>query len=181
MFQLLFRLCDLKEIDNSITITFHVANSRKLFISYELLTPNLFSFFLVSVISMVCIIFYFILHAPLKAYDLQEQGRLMELVDPNLGSSYSTLEAMRMLRLALLCTNTSPTHRPSMSLVVSMLEGKTPIQAPLINRGESGHHARLKASDLLSEDSQPLDSSTFSHESIDQRHGSSNGPWAPPP
>ncbi|CAI8606860.1 unnamed protein product [Vicia faba] len=113
------------------------------------------------------------------AYDLQEQGRLMELVDPNLGSRYSTEEAMRMLNLALLCTNTSPTHRPSMTLVVSMLEGKTRIQAPVINRGERGHHARLIASELLSEDSQPLDSSTFSHESIDGRHGSSNGPWVP--
>ncbi|XP_058747462.1 probable LRR receptor-like serine/threonine-protein kinase At1g53440 [Vicia villosa] len=113
------------------------------------------------------------------AYDLQEQGRLMELVDPNLGSRYSSKEAMRMLNLALLCTNTSPTHRPPMSLVVCMLEGKTPILAPVINRGESGRHARLKASELLAEDSQPLDSSTFLPESIDRRHGSSNGPWVP--
>lgn len=129
---------------------------------------------------MVCLIFYFIyLHASLKAYDLQEQGRLMELVDPNLGSRYSREEAMRMLNLALLCTNTSPTHRPPMSLVVSMLEGKTPILAPVINRGDSGRHARLKASELLAEDSQHLDSSTFLHETIDRKHGSSNGPWVP--
>ena len=103
------------------------------------------------------------MHVSLKAYDLQDQGNLLELVDPSLGSRYSKKEAMRMLNLALLCTNTSPGPRPSMSLVVSMLEGKTPIQVPVINRGESGQHARFKTSGLQSQDSQPLDSSTFSH------------------
>ncbi|KAK2361248.1 Leucine-rich repeat transmembrane protein kinase [Trifolium repens] len=89
------------------------------------------------------------------AYDLQEQGKILELVDPSLhGSRYSTEEAMRMLSLAFLCTNTSATLRPSMSLVVSMLEGKTPIQVTLINRRESSRHARLNASELLSQDSQ---------------------------
>ncbi|KAK2414813.1 Leucine-rich repeat transmembrane protein kinase [Trifolium repens] len=89
------------------------------------------------------------------AYDLQEQGNILELVDPSLrGSRYSTEEAMRMLSLAFLCTNTSATLRPSMSLVVSMLEGKTPIQARVINRRESSRHARLNASELLSQDSQ---------------------------
>lgn len=55
-----------------------------------------------------------------------------------------------------------------MSLVVSMLEGKTPIQAPVIKRGESGRHSRYKASELLSQDTQPLVSS-LSHRSIEQR------------
>ena len=116
------------------------------------------------------------MHVLLKAYDLQDQGNLLELVDTSLGSRYSKKEAIRMLNLALLCTNTSPGPRPSMSLVVSMLEGKTPIQAPVINRGESGQHARFKASGLQSQDSQPLDSSKFSHESIEQRQGSANVP-----
>jgi hypothetical protein len=62
----------------------------------------------------------------LKAYVLQEQGTLLELVDPSLASNYSPEEAMRMLQLALLCTNPSPTLRPPMSSVVSMLEGNTP-------------------------------------------------------
>ncbi|XP_012574858.1 probable LRR receptor-like serine/threonine-protein kinase At1g53430 isoform X2 [Cicer arietinum] len=102
------------------------------------------------------------------AFVLQEQGKLLELVDPSLDSRYSQKEAMRMLNLALLCTNKSSTHRPSMSLVVSMLEGKTPIQAPVIKRGESGRHSRYKASELLSQDTQPLVSS-LSHRSIEQR------------
>ncbi|KAL2326829.1 hypothetical protein Fmac_020256 [Flemingia macrophylla] len=111
------------------------------------------------------------------AYVLQEQGNLLELVDPSLGSEYSPEEAMRMLSLALLCTNPSPTLRPSMSSVVSMLEGKTPIQAPLIKRSESNQDARFKAFELLSQDSQTIVSSAYSQESVEQRHKSEYGPW----
>ncbi|KAK7313164.1 hypothetical protein VNO77_37639 [Canavalia gladiata] len=111
------------------------------------------------------------------AYVLQEQGNLLELVDPSLGSNYSPEEAMRMLSLALLCTNPSPTLRPTMSSVVSMLEGKTPIQAPIIKRSEHNHDARFKAFELLSQDSQTLVSSVYSQESIEHRNKSVDGPW----
>lgn len=47
----------------------------------------------------------------------------MELVDPRLGSKFNKEEAMRMIRIALLCANPSPVLRPSMSNVVSMLKG----------------------------------------------------------
>ncbi|CAL0303725.1 unnamed protein product [Lupinus luteus] len=114
------------------------------------------------------------------AYVLQEQGNLLDLVDPSLGSRYSSVEAMRMLSLALLCTNPSPTLRPPMSSVVSMLEGKTPIQAPIIMRGESGEssqNARFKALKVLSQDSQTFISSQISQESMHQRDKSADGPW----
>ncbi|XP_061343588.1 probable LRR receptor-like serine/threonine-protein kinase At1g53430 [Gastrolobium bilobum] len=111
------------------------------------------------------------------AYVLQEQGNLLELLDPSLGSRYSPEEAMRMMSLALLCTNPSPTLRPSMSSVVSMLEGKTPIQAPIIKRGENHQDARFKAFESLSQDSQTLVLSTFSQECIEHRHKSVDGPW----
>ncbi|KAE9617049.1 putative protein kinase RLK-Pelle-DLSV family [Lupinus albus] len=114
------------------------------------------------------------------AYVLQEQGNLLDLVDPSLGSRYSSVEAMRMLSLALLCTNPSPTLRPPMSSVVRMLEGKTPIQAPIIMRGESSEdsqHARFKALKLISQDSQTFVSSQFSQESMQQRDKSADGPW----
>ncbi|KAL2594560.1 hypothetical protein AAZV13_12G196400 [Glycine max] len=111
------------------------------------------------------------------AYVLQEQGNLLELVDPSLGSKYSSEEAMRMLLLALLCTNPSPTLRPCMSSVVSMLEGKTPIQAPIIKRGDSAEDVRFKAFEMLSQDSQTHVSSAFSEESIEQRSKSMGGPW----
>ncbi|XP_059435596.1 probable LRR receptor-like serine/threonine-protein kinase At1g07650 isoform X2 [Corylus avellana] len=56
---------------------------------------------------------------------LQRKGNLMELVDPKLGSGLKKEEAIRMIKVALLCTNASPAFRPTMSAVVSMLEGQT--------------------------------------------------------
>jgi hypothetical protein len=49
----------------------------------------------------------------------------MELVDPKLGSEFNKEEAVRMIKVALLCTNPSPALRPKMSAVISMLEGRT--------------------------------------------------------
>ncbi|KAG9448165.1 hypothetical protein H6P81_014293 [Aristolochia fimbriata] len=65
------------------------------------------------------------------AIALEKEGKLLELVDPGLKSSYSAEEATRILQLALLCTNTSPNLRPSMSTVVSMLEGKVAVRVLL--------------------------------------------------
>ncbi|KAI8566851.1 hypothetical protein RHMOL_Rhmol02G0074200 [Rhododendron molle] len=59
---------------------------------------------------------------------LRQQGCLMELVDPKLGSDFNKEEAMRMTKVALVCTNLSPALRPTMSAVVSMLEGKLRIE-----------------------------------------------------
>ncbi|KAA3490270.1 reverse transcriptase [Gossypium australe] len=56
---------------------------------------------------------------------LQQKGNLMELVDPRLGTEFNEEEAIRMTKVALLCTNSSPALRPTMSEVVNMLEGRT--------------------------------------------------------
>ncbi|KAH9779325.1 putative leucine-rich repeat receptor-like serine/threonine-protein kinase [Citrus sinensis] len=53
---------------------------------------------------------------------LKEQGKLMELVDTNLGSNFDKEQVMVMINVALLCANASPTIRPSMSSVLRMLE-----------------------------------------------------------
>ncbi|OIT34832.1 PREDICTED: probable LRR receptor-like serine/threonine-protein kinase At1g07650 isoform X1 [Nicotiana attenuata] len=55
---------------------------------------------------------------------LQRKGKFLELVDPRLGSNYNKKEALRMIKVALLCTNPSPALRPNMSTVVKMLEGR---------------------------------------------------------
>jgi hypothetical protein len=52
----------------------------------------------------------------------------MELVDERLGEEFKKEEAMIMINVALLCTSFSPSLRPSMSSVVSMLEGRTNVQ-----------------------------------------------------
>ena len=57
-----------------------------------------------------------------QALVLKEQGNLMELVDTDLGSNFDKEQVMVMINVALLCANASPTNRPSMSSVLSMLE-----------------------------------------------------------
>ncbi|XP_076891891.1 putative LRR receptor-like serine/threonine-protein kinase At1g53440 [Bidens hawaiensis] len=102
------------------------------------------------------------------AYTLQEQGNLLKLVDPSL-EIYSEQEAIKLLNLALLCTNDSPTLRPPMSTVVKMLEGKMPVQPPILD-------TRLKATDLISHDSQTQDS-TISSDSQGTKSISTDSQW----
>ncbi|GAB2287576.1 hypothetical protein Dimus_021948, partial [Dionaea muscipula] len=59
---------------------------------------------------------------------LRQKGDLMHLVDPRLGADYNKEEALRMIKIALLCTDPSPALRPSMSTVVMMLEGDVAVQ-----------------------------------------------------
>ncbi|XP_011009661.1 PREDICTED: probable LRR receptor-like serine/threonine-protein kinase RFK1 isoform X4 [Populus euphratica] len=58
------------------------------------------------------------------ACHLQQSGSFMELVDETLKSEVNMKEAEIMVKVALLCTNASPTLRPTMSEAVSMLEGR---------------------------------------------------------
>ncbi|MED6162118.1 hypothetical protein PIB30_067329 [Stylosanthes scabra] len=76
---------------------------------------------------------------------LKEKGNLMELVDRRLGSNFDEEEAMIMIKVALLCTNVSPTLRPNMSSVVSMLEGKTIVQEPSPEPSEALDEKKLEA------------------------------------
>lgn len=113
----------------------------------------------------------------MKAYVQQEQGNLLDLVDPSLGSDYKKEEALRMLNLALLCANPSPSLRPQMSSVVHMLQGKIPVQAPLVKRGGTmNEDIRFKAFETLSQDSQTR-VSTMSHDGREHRGVSMDGPW----
>ncbi|XP_058747459.1 probable leucine-rich repeat receptor-like serine/threonine-protein kinase At3g14840 [Vicia villosa] len=59
---------------------------------------------------------------------LKEKDNLMELVDRRLGEDFKKDEVTTMINVALLCTSFSPSLRPSMSSVVSMLEGRTNVQ-----------------------------------------------------
>ncbi|KAF8012643.1 hypothetical protein BT93_I0718 [Corymbia citriodora subsp. variegata] len=111
------------------------------------------------------------------AHVSQEQGNVLELVDPRLGSCYSKEDAMRMINLALLCTNPTPTLRPPMSSVVSMIEGKSAIQAPIIKCTAANPDPTSRAFERLANDSQ-TSVSTFSEDNH-QVPGSMSieGPW----
>lgn len=107
---------------------------------------------------------------------MQESGRLLELVDSNLGSNYNEEEALTILNLGLLCTNTSPSLRPTMTSVVSMLEHKTPVPVMTMKRTSVEQDARMRAFEKLSQDSQTQSSSSFSQDSH-QIGISTDGPW----
>ncbi|XP_057432287.1 probable leucine-rich repeat receptor-like serine/threonine-protein kinase At3g14840 [Lotus japonicus] len=76
---------------------------------------------------------------------LKEKGNLMELVDKRLGSGFNKEEVMVMINVALLCTNASPTLRPTMSSVVSMLEGRTVVQEVVLDTSEVLDEKKLEA------------------------------------
>ncbi|KAL4554030.1 hypothetical protein LXL04_039856 [Taraxacum kok-saghyz] len=108
------------------------------------------------------------------AYVLQEHGRLLDLVDPTL-TKFSKEEALRMLNLAILCTNPSPTLRPLMSSVVKMLEGKIPVAPPVVQLPDM----RFKAFDMVSHDNQSQSQTQVSTISADSQGPRSitSDPW----
>ncbi|TKY60084.1 LRR receptor serine/threonine-protein kinase RFK1 [Spatholobus suberectus] len=62
-----------------------------------------------------------------KACHLQRTENLIELVDERLESEVNPTEAIHLMKVALLCTDVSPSVRPAMSEVVNMLEGRMSI------------------------------------------------------
>nr|XP_034915523.1 probable LRR receptor-like serine/threonine-protein kinase At1g53430 [Populus alba] len=59
-----------------------------------------------------------------KAGVLHDKGRILDLVDKKLASSYDRKQALTILLLAMKCVKLSPTLRPKISEVVSVLEGE---------------------------------------------------------
>lgn len=81
-----------------------------------------------------------------QALVLQKRGKLMELVDPRLLPGLDVEEAEKLIRIALLCTSPSPALRPTMSEVVSMLQGYISIQE--FNMDTSIYSSELKLNAL---------------------------------
>ncbi|PRQ56427.1 putative protein kinase RLK-Pelle-DLSV family [Rosa chinensis] len=106
---------------------------------------------------------------------LQQKGNLLELVDPRLGSDFSKKEAIRMIKVALLCANPAATLRPIMSEVVSMLEGRTAVEEVILDPSIHGDEiTRLRAFE------EQFDQSTAQGSSASGSHSlvrSSDAPW----
>ncbi|KAI9083481.1 hypothetical protein K1719_034423 [Acacia pycnantha] len=62
------------------------------------------------------------------AHQLKDGNRLMDLVDPKLGEDFNREEIMVVIDVALQCTGNSPALRPTMTKVLSILEGKPVVQ-----------------------------------------------------
>ncbi|KAJ6926115.1 LRR receptor-like serine/threonine-protein kinase [Populus alba x Populus x berolinensis] len=78
------------------------------------------------------------------AFVLQKRGNLMAMVDPKLRSEFNKEEAEKMIKVALLCANASPSLRPTMTAVVSMLEGQTSVHEVISDRSIYGGASQFK-------------------------------------
>lgn len=104
---------------------------------------------------------------------MQDRGCLLDLVDPVLGSDYSKDEAMLILNVALMCTNTSPALRPKMSQVVSLIEEKTPMKSLMSDPSFSAVNPRLKALRKFSWQSEASTSEPPTAHSVDAEENTS--------
>ncbi|XP_061338168.1 probable LRR receptor-like serine/threonine-protein kinase At1g53420 [Gastrolobium bilobum] len=76
---------------------------------------------------------------------LEEKGNLMELVDKRLVSDFNEEEVMMIVKVALLCTNATSNLRPTMSSVLSILEGITVVPEFVSHQSEVMDEMRLEA------------------------------------
>ncbi|CAF1934621.1 unnamed protein product, partial [Brassica napus] len=81
---------------------------------------------------------------------LREQNKLMEVVDPRLGTDYNREEAMTMILIGILCTSQVSSERPSMSTVVSILEGSSTVNVEKLleasfNKGSEKDNESVRA------------------------------------
>ncbi|KAJ4703725.1 putative Kinase [Melia azedarach] len=107
----------------------------------------------------------------------QQDGKLIKLVDQKLGLEYNKDEAEKMIKVSLLCTNASPSLRPTMSEVVSMLEGKTTIPDIMPEAGSYSEDLRFKAlrdHQMLSRDRNSMPKQTQHSKSAGSFHVSSS-------
>ncbi|KAG5041027.1 hypothetical protein JHK85_013503 [Glycine max] len=82
---------------------------------------------------------------PLQAFHLQRAENLIEMVDERLRSEVNPTEAITLMKVALLCTSVSPSHRPTMSEVVNMLEGRISIPNAIQQPTDFSEDLRFKA------------------------------------
>ncbi|XP_010540544.1 PREDICTED: probable LRR receptor-like serine/threonine-protein kinase RFK1 [Tarenaya hassleriana] len=74
-----------------------------------------------------------------------ETGEWIRVVDERLRSEMNGEEAETVIKVALLCASASPTERPTMSEVVSMLENRAPVPATTPESSMSSGDLRFKA------------------------------------
>jgi len=59
----------------------------------------------------------------MQAWNLYEQRRVMDLIDPKVSEGCNHEEALRLMKVALLCSQGEASSRPHMVRVVSLLSG----------------------------------------------------------
>ena len=106
---------------------------------------------------------------------MQQEGNLLELVDPRLGSDFDKKQALRTIKVALLCVNPTAALRPIMSAVVSMLEGRTAVDEAALDQSMHGDEmTRLRAFENMFEQNAQGSTSNGSDHSLIP---SADAPW----
>ncbi|KAJ7559613.1 hypothetical protein O6H91_04G093300 [Diphasiastrum complanatum] len=72
---------------------------------------------------------------PAWAIEKMESGAYSEVVDPLLGSDFDMSQIELLVQVAFWCINEKPEVRPSMGLVLMMLEGLVPVEKPIPRPG----------------------------------------------
>lgn len=81
----------------------------------------------------------------MQASECQESGHLMQVVDERLRPEVNRKEAEAVIKVALVCTSSSPNDRPIMSEVVAMLEGLYPVPESIPGSSRNSGDVRFKA------------------------------------
>ncbi|GMI79493.1 cold-responsive protein kinase 1 [Hibiscus trionum] len=110
-----------------------------------------------------------------RAWDLNVQGKLVELVDTSMSGDYDDEEAQKFLKIGLLCTQDVPKKRPSMSEVVKMLTGEEQVDDQNISRpGLLSEFMNLRAhkekSDMITESTDKERNASSSSENVTMSH-----------
>ncbi|KAF9672232.1 hypothetical protein SADUNF_Sadunf11G0019500 [Salix dunnii] len=110
-------------------------NSRESNVSHEktmaILVPSIASFWLLISLSA-----YLWLKKRAKkehsneVWECWRQDKALEIVDPSMNELYSPREALKLIRIGLLCVQEDAMDRPSMLAVVFMLSSETEIPSP---------------------------------------------------
>lgn len=104
-----------------------------------------------------------------KAWWLWNEGKSMELVDPSISSDISVDEALRCIKVGLLCVQEKPEARPTMSSVVLMLSNQA--DASFYEPQKPGYAARKDHTYLWHSSSSNRDSGSINDISVSLNEG----------
>ncbi|KAG0563786.1 hypothetical protein KC19_8G059000 [Ceratodon purpureus] len=100
------------------------------------------------------------------AWQLYEENQLIDLLDPSITWSQDTMEeALRVVEMALLCTHSRTTLRPTMTTVVSILTGGSEVAIPKFARFDVRNYSDLDFKFSDSTNSRQTDSRVRSYSS----------------
>ncbi|KAF5764779.1 putative non-specific serine/threonine protein kinase [Helianthus annuus] len=80
----------------------------------------------------------------MQACRVETSKQYEELFDKRLESAINKQEAETVVKVALLCTNGSPSMRPTMTEVVNMLDGRTHVPKIVPERTDNSEDLRFK-------------------------------------